>query len=87
MTDQRDTTPAPPPEDEALELMTELRAALANAGELMAKLSHKLTQTQLAVLTQEHKTNVHRDRLDGHELRIRALENPEPPAEAATAAE
>lgn len=76
------TLPAPP--DDVLALMHELRAALENVGELCAKLNSKLTITQLAVLTQEHKTNVHRDRLDGHELRLRKLEGLDgPPAEAA----
>lgn len=73
------TMPAPA-EPTALELMGELRAALENVGELCAKLSAKLTITQLAVLTQEHKTNVHRDAIDGHELRLRKLEDMLPEA-------
>jgi hypothetical protein len=78
--DERRTLPAPD-EPSAVELMIELKAALANAGELMVKLERKLTITQLAMYTQEHKTNVHRDRLDGHELRLQRLEglgDPEP---------
>jgi len=78
--EERDTLRATD-EPSAVELMVELKAALANAGELMVKLERKLTITQLAMLTQEHKTNVHRDRLDGHELRLQRLEglgDPEP---------
>lgn len=76
-----DTEPAP--SDDALELMHELKLALANVGDLCTKLHAKLSITQLAVLTQEHKTNVHRDMLDGHELRLRVLEGREPESTAA----
>ncbi len=73
------TNPAPPTTF-ATEL-AELRGALENVGELCSKLLQKLTVTQIAQLTSEHKHNVMRakriaDRrlLGDHERRVREVE-------------
>lgn len=48
---------SPPAEDDPIALMIELKAALANAGELMTRLSTRLSRVQLAMLANEHKAN------------------------------
>lgn len=55
---------APPAEDDPIELMIELKAALANAGELMTRLSTRLSRVQLAMLANEHKANTAIQRAD-----------------------
>lgn len=48
---------APPSEEDPIALMIELKAALANAGELMMRLTTRLSRVQLAMLANEHKAN------------------------------
>src|SRR6478609_3166689 len=53
---------APPSEEDPIELMIELKAALANVGELCTKLSTRLSRVQLAMLANEHKANTGAER-------------------------
>lgn len=57
------TIPAPADEDHK-RLMRELRAALANCGELMTRLDTTLAVHELAILTEEHKANHAHERID-----------------------
>lgn len=67
------TIPATP-DDDVRKLMRELRAALANVGELCTRLDTRLACHELAILTDEHKINTARERADEHERRIADLE-------------
>lgn len=55
---------APPAEDDPIQLMIELKAALANAGERMTRLTTRLARVQLAMLANEHKANTAIQRSD-----------------------
>ena len=77
MIDRDDDTLRPPPPDTLegmTETMAELRAALERVGELAGNLLSRLTLTQLAVLTAEHRVNVLTERSKDHETRLQALE-------------
>ena len=68
-----DTLRAPDVEDPT-ELMRELRAALANVGDLIQRLDTRLACTQLATLTLEHKVNMRAERDEDFDARLRVLE-------------
>lgn len=55
---------APPEEDSPIALMRDVRGACVNLGEKIAKLETYLLRQEMAILTEEHKTNRAHDRLD-----------------------
>jgi hypothetical protein len=57
---------APPEEDNPIALMRDLRGALTNVGEKITKLETYLLRQEMAILTEEHKTNHAHDRIDAH---------------------
>lgn len=65
---------APPAEDDPIALMIELKAALTNCGELMTKLSTRLSRVQLAMLANEHKANTAITRADAALERLGKIE-------------
>jgi hypothetical protein len=55
---------APPEDDDPIRLMRDVRGACANLGEKISRLETFLMRQELAILTEEHKTNHAHDRLD-----------------------
>jgi len=67
---------APPEDEDVLKLMRDVRGACTNLGDKISKLEVFLLRQELAILTEEHKTNLAHDRLDeqAKELDSRAAE-------------
>lgn len=63
-----------PPTEDPLEIMRELRAALANFGELCVRLDTSLAVHELAILTAEHKVNTAHEIADETRGRVAELE-------------
>ncbi len=65
----------PPAEQDPIEMMAELKAALVNCGDLMMRLTTRLSRLQLAMLAAEHKANTVIDRTDDMAHRLGKVES------------